>query len=63
MLVNLAGYWLFGLPLGWFLCFRTGYGVYGIWLGLTLSLALIATWLFIYWARISAKPYPFPVGG
>lgn len=55
MLINLAGYWLLGLPAGWLLCFRYGYGVYGIWWGLTLSLAVIATSLFFFWIRASAK--------
>jgi MATE family multidrug resistance protein len=55
MLINLAGYWLLGLPFGWLLCFRYGYGIYGIWWGLTLSLAAIATSLFFFWRRASAK--------
>ncbi len=55
MLINLGGYWLLGLPFGWLLCFRYGYGVYGIWWGLTLSLAAIATSLFFYWHRASEK--------
>lgn len=56
MLINLAGYWLLGLPFGWLLCFRYGYGVYGIWWGLTLALAVIASSLFFFWSRASAKP-------
>lgn len=56
MVINLVGYWLLGLPVGWFLCFRAGYGVYGIWWGLTLSLAAIATSLFFYWIHASAQP-------
>jgi MATE family multidrug resistance protein len=55
MLINLAGYWVLGLPFGWLLCFRYGYGVYGIWWGLTLALAAIATSLFFYWSSASAK--------
>ncbi len=55
MLINLGGYWLLGLPVGWLLCFRYGYGVYGIWWGLTLSLAVIATSLFVFWSRASAN--------
>ncbi len=63
MLINLAGYWLFGLPVGWLLCFRYGYGVYGIWWGLTLSLAAIATSLFFYWGRASARTLSTPQTG
>lgn len=41
MIWNLVAYWAFGLPVGWWLCFRAGQGVAGIWDG--LCLALIAT--------------------
>jgi MATE family multidrug resistance protein len=49
MLSNLAGHWLLGLPVGYALCFALGWGVSGLWLGLSLglisvSLVLIATW-------------------
>ena len=46
-----------GLPAGWLLCFRYGFGVYGIWWGLTISLAVIATSLFFFWSRTSAKAF------
>ena len=49
MLINLAGYWLFGLPIGYLLCFRLGYGVYGLWCGLTLALIVIAVILLHFW--------------
>ncbi len=35
MLVNLGRYWLFGLPVGYLLCFHWHYGIYGIWAGLS----------------------------
>lgn len=53
MLVNLAGYWFFGLPLGYALCFHWKRGVFGIWIGLTLSLVVIAIYLLWHWARTS----------
>ncbi len=49
MLVNLAGYWLFGLPIGYSLCFHFGFGIFGLWWGLTLSLVVIAIVLLRYW--------------
>ena len=55
MLINLLGYWLFGLPLGYFLCFRKRVGIYGLWTGLTLALILIAGLLLIEWSRDSRK--------
>ncbi len=53
MLVNLAGYWFFGLPLGYALCFHWQRGVFGIWIGLTLSLVAIALYLLWHWAQVS----------
>lgn len=55
MFANLVGYWVLGLPVGWLLGTPFRYGVYGIWTGLTVALAAIATTLFIYWQRCSAK--------
>ncbi len=40
MLWNLGAYWLVGLPVGWWLGFRLGWGVPGIWDGLCLALIL-----------------------
>ncbi len=55
MLVNLGGYWLFGLPIGYVLCFYRGWGIYGLWWGLTLALIVIAVLLLWQWARHSAE--------
>ncbi len=40
MLWNLGAYWGVGLPIGWWLGFRRGWGVAGIWDGLWLALIL-----------------------
>jgi len=53
MLINLAGYWLFGVPLGYLLCFRFRLGVYGLWCGLTLALIVIALLLLRTWQKDS----------
>jgi MATE family multidrug resistance protein len=52
MFTNFCGYWLFGLPIGYFLCFRYGYGVMGLWWGLTLALVVIAGVLLLAWKNI-----------
>lgn len=39
---NLVGYWIVGLPFGWWLTNRAGLGPPGIWWGLTLGLAAVA---------------------
>lgn len=53
MLVNLGSYWLCGLPIGYLLCFRWQYGVYGLWVGLSLALIVIAAILLEAWRRES----------
>ncbi|MGA2269351.1 MAG: MATE family efflux transporter [Bryobacteraceae bacterium] len=56
MLAHLAGYWLIGLPVSYVLCFPLGWGVPGIWVGLTTALILIGVALVWVWKdRISAK--------
>jgi MATE family multidrug resistance protein len=39
---NLVGYYLLGLPVAYALAFRSGWGLAGIWWGLTLGLAVVA---------------------
>jgi MATE family multidrug resistance protein len=51
MLWNLAGHWLIGLPLGYTLCFVSGYGVIGLWWGLSTGLMICGVSLLIVWAR------------
>jgi multidrug resistance protein, MATE family len=53
MIINLVGYWLFGLPIGYILCFHLGLGIYGLWWGLTLALVAIALTLLWLWNRRS----------
>jgi MATE family, multidrug efflux pump len=51
MLWNLAGHWLVGLPLGYFLCFRLGLGVIGLWWGLSVGLMICGVALLFVWIR------------
>jgi MATE family multidrug resistance protein len=53
MLLNLAGHWFIGLPLAYVLCFWRGWGVVGLWAGLSLSLILIGASLIAVWHRRS----------
>ena len=61
---NLLGYWLLGLPLGYWLAFRSGWGLHGIWWGLCLGLAIVAVSLVLFVrARGPARlALPQPVG-
>ena len=55
MWANLVGYWVLGLPLGFFLCFVLHRGIYGLWIGLTLALIVIALALVVRWRRDSER--------
>ena len=55
MLVNLGGHWIVGLPLAYVLCFRRGWGVEGLWTGLTVGLMLIGSVLFVVWRNRSHR--------
>jgi multidrug resistance protein, MATE family len=56
MLANFIAYWLIGLPAGYLLCFRMGWGALGIWLGLCIGLMLIGSSLVVAWHK-----HKFPV--
>jgi len=51
MLANFFAYWLVGLPLGYVLCFRLGWGALGIWIGLCGGLMIIGSALVITWHK------------
>jgi MATE family multidrug resistance protein len=51
MVMNVIGHWGLGLPVGWALCFRYGWGVGGLWVGLSVGLVFVAVVLTIVWHR------------
>jgi MATE family multidrug resistance protein len=51
MLWNLAGHWFIGLPLGYALAFVLGFGVIGLWWGLSTGLIICGVSLIIVWVR------------
>jgi multidrug resistance protein, MATE family len=51
MVCHFCAYWLMGLPLGTYLCFRRHWGALGLWIGLSLSLILIGILLLLFWRR------------
>jgi MATE family multidrug resistance protein len=55
MVANLVGYWVLGLPLGFYLCFVMRWGIYGLWIGLTLALVVIALSVLARWRRDAAR--------
>lgn len=40
MIVNLIAYWVFGIPVAWYLGFQLGYGAPGLWIGLIAGLTI-----------------------
>ena len=52
MIVNVIGHWVLGLPIGYALCFSFGWGVPGLWIGLSIGLVVTAVVLVgVWWKR------------
>ena len=51
MIMNIIGHWVLGLPSGYLLCFVLGWGVTGLWVGLSIGLTFAALSLTVVWAR------------
>lgn len=51
MLSSFLAYWGIGLPLGYYLGFKRGYGAIGLWSGLAIALMLIGMALVFAWRR------------
>jgi MATE family multidrug resistance protein len=51
MLANFVAYWFIGIPLGYFLCFRLGWGALGVWIGLCTGLMIIGSALLLTWRK------------
>ena len=50
-ITHFIGYWILGLPTAYVLCFASGWGVLGIWAGLTVALVVIGTVLIVAWRQ------------
>jgi MATE family multidrug resistance protein len=59
MIWNLIGHWGMGLPIGWTLTFVAGWGVVGIWIGLSTGLIVVGVALTRAWAR-AARDWSLP---
>jgi MATE family, multidrug efflux pump len=53
MITNIVGHWIIGLPVGYALCFFAGWGVSGLWVGLSIGLTFVAIVLTMTWYRRS----------
>ena len=58
--VAFVAYWIIAIPVGWFLAFRAGMGVAGMWWGITLGLTTTALALGVrVWKKTALKPFSF----
>lgn len=53
--ITFTVYWLIGLPCSYALAFTFGFGVEGVWFGLTIALTLAAILLFLRFKYVSTK--------
>jgi MATE family multidrug resistance protein len=58
MYAHTAAYWVFGLPVGYWLCFSRNWGIEGIWLGLTIGLVIAGGLLLTLWWRRGGVEMP-----
>lgn len=54
-LISLLAYWVIGLPVGYYLCFKSDFGVNGIWLGLLVGLSVAAVLLTLRFRMLSNR--------
>jgi MATE family multidrug resistance protein len=52
---NFIGHWVFGLPVGWSLCFVAGWGAVGLWIGLSVGLIFVALTLLGVWMQTTRR--------
>jgi MATE family multidrug resistance protein len=55
MVTNIVGHWALGLPVGYVLCFVVGWGVAGLWIGLSLGLTFVSAILTAVWWKRAAR--------
>ena len=53
---NAVGHWLLGVPLGLYMAWAAGFGVRGLWFGLTAGLTVVAVVLTVRFWLLTARP-------
>ncbi len=56
MIANALAYWALGLPIGYILGFKLGWGAPGLWIGLCLGLIVVGLTLLMAWYRRMHPP-------
>jgi MATE family multidrug resistance protein len=54
LIVQIVGYWVIGLPVGYVLGFRWHYGAVGLWMGLCVGLIVAGLTLTLIW-RVTSQ--------
>lgn len=62
MIANLVAYWLIGIPVGYVLGFRFGWGAVGVWIGLCSGLMIIGSALVATWHKRKLTEMRFEFG-
>jgi MATE family multidrug resistance protein len=55
LIVQIVGYWIIGLPIGYLFAFRLHYGAVGLWMGLCAGLMVAGITLTAIWRRTTLK--------
>ena len=55
MAITTFAYWGIGMPVGWWLAFRAGWGARGMWIGMIAGLTVAAALLSLRFARITQR--------
>ena len=55
LIVQIVGYWIIGLPIGYLIAFRHHHGAVGLWLGLCAGLIVAGTALTTIWHHATKK--------
>ncbi|MBL8300040.1 MAG: MATE family efflux transporter [Rhodanobacteraceae bacterium] len=55
MFITVLAYWGVGMPVGWLLAFRAGFGARGMWMGLIAGLSVAAVLLFLRFRRLATQ--------
>jgi len=53
-IAHFCGYWLIGLPVGYWLCFHAGWNAAGMWVGMCAALMVIGSVLARYWVSVAS---------
>lgn len=54
-IVTFVGYWLIAIPLAWLLAFHFNLKVYGVWIGLSVSLMFVAINLYLRFRKLTKQ--------